>query len=238
MRGVTATIVTGLLLLSALFVPGGPFVEKEILSQGYAFIAGTILLSVLILLSGKKLRAGVDWPFAAIGVFLGYVLLRMGLAGSPALPVLAVLSFALLYLVFRALQPDNLKHVDLIIMAACLIQALYGILQYAGILHAHSGFRITGSFDNPAGLAVCLAIGFSFCVSLFRRPGIIAAVIFAVVIILSGSRAGILAIPQRYQPIRVNLLCLIVQKNQTTFSCQSPANLFAHLYAQHIQRKE
>ena len=39
------------------------------------------------------------------------------------------------------------------IIISCALQALYGILQYWGVLQCTSSFRITGSFDNPAGFA-------------------------------------------------------------------------------------
>ncbi len=47
------------------------------------------------------------------------------------------------------------------IYVVCSLQACYGICQFMDWLpSSHSGFAITGSFDNPAGVAVVLAIGF------------------------------------------------------------------------------
>jgi hypothetical protein len=39
------------------------------------------------------------------------------------------------------------------------LPVIYGILQYSGVLHGNGGFRITGSFDNPAGFAASLCAG-------------------------------------------------------------------------------
>jgi hypothetical protein len=48
------------------------------------------------------------------------------------------------------------------IIISCALQALYGILQYWGVLQCTSSFRITGSFDNPAGFASSLCAGIPF----------------------------------------------------------------------------
>ncbi|MFQ8923943.1 MAG: O-antigen ligase family protein [Clostridium paraputrificum] len=73
-------------------------------------------------------------------------------------------------------------------------------MQYFGIFHTYKVFNIIGSFDNPAGFAACLAVGFPFCFSALdgnkqkRHLAIIALVIITLSIILSGSRASIIAI--------------------------------------------
>jgi hypothetical protein len=86
--------------------------------------------------------------------------------------------------------------------------AFHGLLQYAGVFHSTNNFRITGSFDNPAGFASALVCVFPFVFYFFRREndnrtriyhrtvGYISAIIVAVVFftaILSGSRAAIAA---------------------------------------------
>lgn len=88
----------------------------------------------------------------------------------------------------------------LIVAAACMAQAAYGILQYFSILPAFGKLRITGSFDNPAGLAAALCAGLPFAVLLLsdRRKWVkytaaCTAVLIAAAIILSGSRAGIVS---------------------------------------------
>ncbi len=84
----------------------------------------------------------------------------------------------------------------------CFLQACYGILQFVGWFSSnHSQFAVTGSFDNPAGFATVLSVGFPVGVFLFTKSGQIGKYFAAVILIaiamavfLSGSRTGILAI--------------------------------------------
>jgi len=87
--------------------------------------------------------------------------------------------------------------VCLIITVLTAVQALYGIAQYLHLFPAVGGFRITGSFDNPAGFAASLCAGFPFFFYFLTRKEIwlrvasitgMAIIVFAV--FLSGSRAG------------------------------------------------
>jgi O-antigen ligase len=82
-------------------------------------------------------------------------------------------------------------------------QALYGLGQY---MHWFSNiaalnFRMSGSFDNPAGFAAALSVAFPFAFFLvskkqiyWRIVGGVAAVLFIVAVVLSQSRAGVLSI--------------------------------------------
>lgn len=96
---------------------------------------------------------------------------------------------------------NNLDPLFSIPVAACFVQALYGLSQYAGLLPALGTFRITGSFDNPAGFAVALCVGFPFTAPLLRNRhrivrylAAIAAMTLILGVILCGSRAGLLSI--------------------------------------------
>lgn len=88
-----------------------------------------------------------------------------------------------------------------IIALMCLLQAIYGILQYTGWLPTTSQFACTGSFDNPAGFAASLVAGVPLCFFLFKKSNwfgkaiamLSAACIFSA-IIFSGSRTGILSV--------------------------------------------
>jgi O-antigen ligase len=89
----------------------------------------------------------------------------------------------------------------LTVVLLCLAQALYGIMQYAGIFSAENGFRLTGSFDNPAGFAAGLCAGFPFFFYfILKKQGwqrwlsIIAATTVCLAVALSASRAGILSL--------------------------------------------
>ena len=88
-----------------------------------------------------------------------------------------------------------------IIVFSCVLQALYGILQFSGLFSSHSFYKVTGSFDNPAGFASCLCAGFPFLILLLssknkyvRYGGWLAGTIIVTAIILSYSRAGIVSV--------------------------------------------
>ena len=81
--------------------------------------------------------------------------------------VLFVLLWMLVYAAFLALQRKSIV-ADMaiwgsIIVFSCWLQAVCGILQYVGLFSSHVTFRVTGSFDNPAGFAACLCAGLPFC---------------------------------------------------------------------------
>lgn len=87
------------------------------------------------------------------------------------------------------------------VVAVCLSQALYGLLQYFRLLPSHSLYQITGSFDNPAGFAAALCCGLPFIGFLLsnknnyiRYTGWITGGVITAAVILSHSRAGIISI--------------------------------------------
>ena len=86
----------------------------------------------------------------------------------------------------------------------CFILSTYGLLQYSGYIPSrHYAFPITGTYENPAGFAAVQAALFPFALYLcFRNEykcwirwfaGVTAVLCF-VSVLLSGSRAGVLAI--------------------------------------------
>lgn len=88
------------------------------------------------------------------------------------------------------------------IILAIFVQSVYGILQYTHFLSSTNSFRVTGSFDNPAGFAASICAAFPFCLwgyvnspkRQIRILLIIAITFVITAIILSGSRAGIISL--------------------------------------------
>ena len=119
--------------------------------------------------------------------------------------VLFVLLWMLVYAAFLALQRKSIV-TDMtiwgsIIVSSCWLQAVYGILQYVGLFSSHVTFRVTGSFDNPAGFAACLCAGLPFVVFLIihrnkyiRYAGWIAGGVMVLAIFLSHSRSGMVSV--------------------------------------------
>lgn len=88
------------------------------------------------------------------------------------------------------------------IFIVCFAQACYGLCQFVGWLPSnHLKFVITGSFDNPAGFASVLAMGFPLGLFLVLRTKkferYLSCAILSVIssaVFLSGARTGMLAI--------------------------------------------
>lgn len=101
------------------------------------------------------------------------------------------------------------------IFMICFLQAVYGLFQFLGWIPSnHAEFSITGSFDNPAGFAAVLAIGFPLGLFLFLKAKrverlLLISMLLAIVIavLLSGSRTGILAV------LLSSVTFLIIQKS-------------------------
>ena len=119
--------------------------------------------------------------------------------------VLFVLLWMLVCAAFLALQRKSIV-ADMaiwgsIIVFSCWLQAVYGILQYVGLFSSHVTFRVTGSFDNPAGFAACLCAGLPFVVFLFihrnkyiRYAGWLAGGVMVLAVFLSHSRSGMVSV--------------------------------------------
>jgi len=88
------------------------------------------------------------------------------------------------------------------ISVICFIQACCGLSQFVDWLPSnHSTFAVTGSFDNPAGFAAVLVMGFPIGLYLLAKTKdvgryVASAILVAIAtaVFLSGSRTGVLAI--------------------------------------------
>lgn len=89
-----------------------------------------------------------------------------------------------------------------IIICLCLVQAGYGIIQLCGYAGSHSTlYKVTGSFDNPAGFAGCLCAGIPFLFFYSKYPNkrirwgsYVALFIISTAVFFSESRAGIVSL--------------------------------------------
>lgn len=87
------------------------------------------------------------------------------------------------------------------IVIVTFAQALYGIFQFFNLLPPTTAFRVTGSFDNPAGFAASLCAAFPFYIwgitksrSILRLTLIVITFSTILAIIFSESRSGILSV--------------------------------------------
>lgn len=121
---------------------------------------------------------------------------------------IAAISFALclsVYCTIRMLIGKSM-YIDLPIMGISIsvlscVLAIYGVLQYFFILPSHSIYKVTGTFDNPAGFASCLCFCLPFTAFLIRHLnkyvrliGWIIGSLIVTAVFLSYSRSGIISI--------------------------------------------
>lgn len=95
----------------------------------------------------------------------------------------------------------NLAVLYATILFLCCFQAIYGILQAFGICYSESVYRVAGSFDNPAGFAVCLCVGLPFaypflksCRRRIKWTAWTIVCILCTAICLSQSRTGMISV--------------------------------------------
>lgn len=197
LQTIAATVIITLLLYETMFLNIDVFVEDKIISKWYALIAGALCcLLALIFQNNRKLS--VDLFSSVLLLFIGYILLRGLLFNMVTIRMLLFLSFVFIYFFFKVNNVPR-QNVAVIIVLVCLIQAVYGVLQYYMIVYTPNTFKVVGSFDNPAGFAASLVVGFPFSLSLHRSKalkylGLLTAGIIILAVVLSESRAGILAI--------------------------------------------
>ena len=112
---------------------------------------------------------------------------------------------------------DN-QLLSFVVPVCCFVQGIYGIGQFLGWFQSSNGFRVTGSFENPAGFAACLCAGapFFWYFILDKNPikkwlAIIAMTIVGATVFLSASRTGIISflsvlllVGSRYLPLSKN----------------------------------
>lgn len=130
-----------------------------------------------------------------------YVSLRSLPRGNAELGLqLAAILF--LYVFFRRAERSYLKGIIFVVGMMTAVLSLWGLGQWLHILPAgKSSFPVVGNFDNPAGLASALAAGIPFIVYFcqakertFRFISYFTAAIAVLAIVVSESRAGMLAV--------------------------------------------
>jgi len=170
----------------------------------YIATGGCCLLAIVgIVLKFKQQTFSISVTEVLIGGFLLFAVVNGAFRGS--LNQEWIISGFSLFLFYLAIKRTKLTMEWLFagLVFIGMAQALYGLGQY---LHwfrniVASGFRMSGSFDNPAGFATAMSVCFPFALFLLLKKemywkviGSLAAVLFIVAVVLSQSRAGIISI--------------------------------------------
>lgn len=201
-RVLVLNITIILLLTGTMFLSSWVFVEAEILSKWYAFIGGSLMLFLTILFVVKVPKIPIDSITILTSFFVGYLLLISFLSPlkQNSIHIISLVSFILVYYSFKLINFNFPRNFDIIILCVVVMQSSYGLMQYVGIFNIHNAFKIVGSFNNPAGFTACLIAGFPLCLSFISKDGwrhyfgIIVLLMTILSVILSESRAGIIAV--------------------------------------------
>ena len=202
MKGVYSVLIFILLILS-IFSISVHFVSPSD-PTNYLSLGGSYILAVMIIVSRyKQTLLGISASELLIGALLLFAIIY-GVFNKNISFEWTITCFSLLF--FYALTkrfPLNFDWLFTGIVGIGIVQSIYGIGQYLYWLGniAAPGFRISGSFDNPAGFAAALSVCFPFTLFLLHKKklywkitGIFASLLFIVAIVLSESRTGIVTV--------------------------------------------
>ena len=187
----------------SLFVSSHRLINAELTPKWLGMMAGIGIAGVALSIWNREKHYNANsLLFFLISGFL-LVLVRnwVTLGFNPTLFMnlcgLGLLFFLLQQMVAEC--PPRYFYGTIIVLAVAL--SLHGIFQYTGVLPTANNHAVVGSFDNPAGFAAALICVLPFCFLFFsektpylRYAAMAAAALMAIAVILSGSRAGMLAV--------------------------------------------
>jgi len=170
----------------------------------YIAAGGCCVFSILaIVLRYKQQSFSLSATEALLGGFLMFSIVYGAYSGSINLEwIISGFSLFLFYLLVKRINL-TLEWLFTGFVVIGIAQAIYGLGQYLHWFNniVSSGFRISGSFDNPAGFAAALSVCFSFALFISVKKelywkifGVLAALLFVIAIVLSQSRAGVITI--------------------------------------------
>ncbi len=198
----TIPILFFFLILGVSFCDIQEFVFPEFTPKWYWLYTGVSICGLLSIFIGCGRRRKFEL-IAGLLLFAYCVIRAVSGPFISSLISLCALSFLIYYLAGTVIQKQTFRYFAAAIAIVALFQALYGIAQYGGLLSSGSvsSFSVVGNFENPAGYASMLAFSLPFVfyflnasgrsIEKYIAGGIYVAVLAAIV--LSGSRAGIIA---------------------------------------------
>lgn len=192
------TISFAFLAIITLFFSADWFMDRDLLPKNMGFVFGVILWGVIYIGNWKqKIHLSIDLLSISFIAFIGYLFIR-SLFMPQYMQSVYIGSGWILFVLIRN-RKDSTGNFNNILAIAGILQALYGLLQYAGWINIHSPFSILGSFDNPAGFAVSIVLCYPFLLyqtSIGKRKTLklIACLLLIIAVILSESRTGMLAL--------------------------------------------
>lgn len=186
-----------LLLIGTLFLSSDFFIDREINPKIYVFVVLSYVFGICLLLLYRRKLMISSWGITVI-LFILYINVDSMFTASCRLTTLCLWGFGVLLLFFTHVPIS--KNTDRIIVLLCVLQSVYGLLQYWNLIRNTTIYPVTGSFDNPAGFSACLSTAFPLIFlllqnnKLYKLSGIVSGVIIGTAIVVSGSRAGIICL--------------------------------------------
>ena len=192
-----------ILFASSIFVISGHFANPPAPTL-YISVGGCWVLAIMtIVIKYKQQTLDVSATEILVGVFLLFTGIYGVFSGSISPEWMSTSCSLLLFYAFSKRTALNTDWLFIGLVCIGIVQAVYGLGQYMHWFNniASPNFRMSGSLDNPAGFAATLSVCFPFSLFLLVKKelywkiiGGLAALLFVVAIVLSQSRAGVIAI--------------------------------------------
>lgn len=191
----SSLVIILLLLFSTIFFSLDSFIDAKVVPKWYGFIIISFIGAIVILFC-KTQSLKLDFLSILVSLFIFILLIRGYVSGMPIVDISIFISFFLLFIFFKtcSLNPNI---VDFLIIIISVIQAFYALLQFVNILPTHNTFRVIGSYGNPGGVAVNMAIVFPLIFSFIKKNKIISVISIVIIlttVVITQSRAGLVSI--------------------------------------------
>ena len=193
--------IPAVLLGGTMFLCLDCFMDNEVLPKRYYFLSGVIIwVLVTALYYRGKLLIPINYLTISFFLLAGYILFRE-FSNPSVIGKWYVVGIFVLFVLCLNLSERAIRYIDPIITGLCIFQGIYGLvefIEYADINRIYSESPIHGSFDNPAGFACCIAMGYPFCLFYLHKSneskwfGILGFCVIILGVILSESRTGML----------------------------------------------
>ena len=192
-----------ILFLSSIFAISTRFASPPA-STLYVAVGGCCALAIMaIVLKHKQQTLSVSATEILVGCFLLFTSIYGVYRGSISPEWMVTGCSLLLFYAFSKRTALNTGWFFIGLVCIGIAQAIYGLGQYMHWFNnvSATNFRMSGSFDNPAGFAAALSVCFPFALFLLVKKelywkiiGGLSAILFVVAIVLSQSRAGVVAV--------------------------------------------
>lgn len=190
------------ILLSAFFIPDC-FLNRHMTSGVITIAVSTIIIGFINILFDRRLK----FNKSTISILPLIIILGISQCQTVFLPILDnihITSLFILLLLLSTWEFNNSKIINyfLFMTIVVLIMCTWGILQHFHLVKFFfKNPTVTGSFDNPAGIGIFLAVIFPFCIFLIRNSNkaikilaVCASAIIILITILSQSRTALVTI--------------------------------------------